>query len=93
MLRLVGKSHWTGVGWTRAAEPKGTGSVVLPQLPPCFPEYVRRPSLDAEIEATFPSAKQVFFEEVKLGMEIPPLVRNLSHDHFEIGRASCRERV
>jgi acyl dehydratase len=61
---------------------------VLPQLPPCFPEYVRRPSLDAEIEATFPSAKQVFFEEVKLGMEIPPLVRNLSHDHF-VRYAAC----
>jgi acyl dehydratase len=90
---LVGRSHWTrshwaGVDRTSSPATNGTGSTVLPEPPPRFHEYVRQRPPEFEIAATFPSGKQVCFEDVEPGMDIPPLVRNLSHELF-VRYAAC----
>jgi acyl dehydratase len=85
---LVGKSHWTGIGWEPTAAPKTDSPAVMREPPPRFHEYARQRPPDFEIPATFPAAKQLFFEEVALGTEIPPLVRDLSHELF-VRYAAC----
>ena len=85
---LVARSHWTGVGWNRPSELREISPGVLREPPPRFQEYVRQRPQELEVNATFPSTKQIFFEDVDLGMEIPSLVRNLSHDLF-VRYAAC----
>jgi acyl dehydratase len=85
---LVGRTHWTGAGWNRPVDAKEKSPTLLLEPPPRFHEYVRQRPLEFEIKATFPSQRQIFFEDVHLGMEIPPLVRNLSHELF-VRYAAC----
>lgn len=85
---LVGKTHWTAAGWNRPADAKEKTPNLLLEPPPRFHEYVRNRPSDFKIETTFPSNKPIFFEDVQVGMEIPPLVRSLSHDLF-VRYAAC----
>ena len=85
---LVGKSHWTGIGWDPPAAPKSEGPAATREPPPRFHEYARQRPPDFEIPATPPAGGQIFFEEVEVGMEIPPLVRNLSQELF-VRYAAC----
>lgn len=85
---LVGKSHWTGVAWDRPEGSRKDDPALSLEPPARFREYVGRRPPEFEIEAGYPSRRQVFFEDVEPGMELPPLVRKLSHELF-VRYAAC----
>lgn len=85
---LVGRSRWTLVTWDAPPAPKEAGSRKFPEPPPRFYGYLGKRPPELRIEATAPLPRQVVFEEVEEGMELPPLVRTLSHDLF-VRFAAC----
>ncbi len=78
---LVARSHWTWVCYNVPAEGKVIGREAAPE-PTRGREHLMRGDPILRMEASGPASQQIFFEDVEVGMELPPLVRRLSHELF-----------